>query len=525
MTSPLVRHRSLIVAALLSALAACKDSTSPPQPAAVANGLIVVPAGTVGAVLGASPTFVVKDGGGNVLTGIPVTVTVTAGGGILTNAPVKTLNGETPIGTWQLGTVAGINSVTVSVAGVAPFVISVTGNPGPPTQIVFTSGQGQNGLAGTTLTGAISVQVKDQFGNAVVATPVTFTVADGGGVLSGTNVNTDNSGNATSPQWTLGKSANAQTLRAATIAGASTTLSATVKTAYNIDLRFFGPALSQAAAAAFTNAAARISGAVIGDVPDWPAEPFNIADYCGLPGLPTDFNQPIDDLVIFASVVPIDGPGSILGAAGPCAIRDGLGAANQQTLFGVMQFDAADIDVMSSAGILQDVIQHEMLHVVGIGTLWSFYGLLADAGTPSVRFTGALGVGACIQITAASVCPSSVPVENCEGISGCGDGTRDSHWRELVFGQELMTGYITSPRPGLFPPLNPFSLISIQSLADIGYQTNPAAADPYVVPGTSALRSALQAGPGIPRGKWESVMGPRVAVNRVGRVFKLPARQ
>jgi hypothetical protein len=464
----------------------------------------------------------VNDASGNSIGGVAVSVTVTAGGGTLTDAPTKTKDGPTPIGTWKLGNTAGVNSVTVTVAGLSPFVISVNGKAGPATQVVFTSGQGQSGLAGTQLPGAINVQAKDQFGNPVGGTPVTFAIVDGGGTISGNPVNTDNSGNVAAPKWTLGKTASAQTLRASTPSGASATLSAIINTSYNIDLRFFGGAISPAATAAFTNAAARIGGAVIGDVADIGASAtgINMAQLCGQPGLPTAFTDPIDDLVIFASVVPIDGAGGILGRAGPCAIRINLGPTNQQSVVGVMQFDAVDVDTMIARGILQDVIQHEMLHVVGIGTLWSQYGLLADPGTSSVRFTGTLGVGACIQIGAASVCPSSVPVENTGG-----PGTRDSHWREATFQQELMTGFVTSPKPDLTGILNPLSLISIQSLADLGYQVNVADADPFVVPGTSALRAALSVAPPQSSTPWETIVTPTAAIDRHGNVSRLPAKQ
>jgi len=524
MTPFFVRNRSLIVAASLLAFAACKDSTSPPQPSVVSNGTAVIAEGTVGTVLTTPPTFVVKDDGGKSLSGIPVTVTVTAGGGLLLNPPTKTSSGETPIGSWQLGNISGVNSVTVQVAGLAPFVISVNAKAGPPTQLTFLSGQGQAARAGTVLPAAITVQAKDKFGNAVGNTPVTFAAIEGGGTLAGNGnpVNTDNAGNVTSPAWTLGKTANAQTLRASTPSGASATVSATVTTSFNVDLRFFGGAISPAATAAFTNAAARIMGAVIGDVPDIPASAtgINIQQFCGISGLPTAFTEPIDDLLIFASVVPIDGPGGILGRAGPCAIRTGAGPGNNQSVFGVMQFDAVDVDTMAARGILQDVIQHEMLHVVGIGTLWSTYGVLADAGTNSVRFTGTLGVGACIQIGAASVCPSSVPVEN----SG-GAGTRDSHWRESVFSQELMTGFVTSPSPNITGILNPLSLISIQSLADVGYQVNSADADPFVVPGTSALKAALGVAPPQSTVPWETVIAPTAGVDKRGVVTRLPVKQ
>jgi hypothetical protein len=56
-------------------------------------------------------------------------------------------------------------------------------------------------------------------------------------------------------------------------------------------------------------------------------------------------------------------------------------------------------------------------------------------------------------------------------------GTSDAHWRESVFGNELMTGYANVG--GM-----PFSAMTVGSLGDIGYLVNPFAADPYALPGT-----------------------------------------
>jgi hypothetical protein len=153
-----------------------------------------------------------------------------------------------------------------------------------------------------------------------------------------------------------------------------------------------------------------------------------------------------------------------------------------------------------------------MLHVVGIGTLWNIYGVLAGAGTPQTRFTGAMGVGGCVGIGGATVCPGSVPVENTGGA-----GTADAHWRDQTFFNELMTGFVNTRASVPSGLLNPFSVISVQSLGDIGYVVNPKAADPYVVPGTSAFRgaAAVSTEPATP---WEKVMAPKMYVSRTGKI-------
>src|SRR5206468_4913919 len=85
-------------------------------------------------------------------------------------------------------------------------------------------------------------------------------------------------------------------------------------------------------------------------------------------------NETIDDLVIFAVLDSIDGPGKILGQAGPCFIR----LPGYLPLIGVMRFDTADVANLESAGQFDEVILHEMGHVLGFGTIWGPLGLLAD---------------------------------------------------------------------------------------------------------------------------------------------------
>lgn len=110
-----------------------------------------------------------------------------------------------------------------------------------------------------------------------------------------------------------------------------------------------------------------------------------------------------------------------------------------------------------------------MGHVLGIGTLWNSLGLLSGAGTTNPVFTGVQATGWYNQIFALSA--AAVPVENTGG-----PGTRDSHFREATFNNELMTGFLDAG-------VNPLSLVTVGSLADLGYLVYFGAADLYVKPG------------------------------------------
>ena len=151
----------------------------------------------------------------------------------------------------------------------------------------------------------------------------------------------------------------------------------------------------------------------------------------------------------------IDGEGNILGQAGPTAIRtDGYLPATA-----VMQFDIADANALNADGIdlWQDVVFHEMLHSVGFGTVWSYLDLLDGAGTDNPLFNGAAATSI-YEDDFGLTGTLGVPVEQ-DG----GSGTRDSHWDEETFDNEIMTGYIDTA--------NYLSEMTVASLEDTGYVT------------------------------------------------------
>ncbi|HZI99040.1 MAG TPA: leishmanolysin-related zinc metalloendopeptidase [Gemmatimonadaceae bacterium] len=511
MPDSLLRYRTLFVFAAF-AVAGCKDSVGTLQPTGLAQDQGAAGDGTAGTVLVTPPTFTVKDQNGNALGGVSVTLVVTAGGGTLVDPPTSSKNGPTPVGTWRLGNIAGLNSITVTAGSLPPLIISINGKAGAPANIVFVTGANQTAPAGSTLSVSPVAQVRDQFGNAVPGIPVSFTVVEGEGTLSSPNtVTSDASGNAASPSWTLGKSAVRQSVRAA--AGQiAANVSEIIATDYAIDLRFFGDPMPDNTAAMFEAAAARIRGAVVGDVPDIQFPVVNLESDCRVPGLPTAFTEFVDDVIIYASFGPIDGPSKILAFSFPCYVR----LPSQQTLIGVMKFDSDDLDAMIARGNLTDVIQHEMLHVVGIGTLWGRLGLLSGAGTSFSRYTGTFGVGGCVTLGGTPVCPGSVPVENTGGA-----GTADAHWRDAVFFNELMTGFVNSRVTVPIGIMNPLSVMSIQSLADVGYTVNPLAADPFAIPGLSASRASAQLNVDVPQSPWERVDHPLFELSKTGTVKRI----
>ncbi|MCA8995413.1 MAG: right-handed parallel beta-helix repeat-containing protein [Planctomycetaceae bacterium] len=176
----------------------------------------------------------------------------------------------------------------------------------------------------------------------------------------------------------------------------------------------------------------------------------------------------IDDVVISASGVAIDGAGGILGQAGPTGLRPGSFLPFQ----GIMQFDTADLAALEAAGELDEVILHEMAHVLGFGTIWDDLNLLTGAGSNDPRF---VGTGALAEYNNRfNVNENGVPVEN-QG----GPGTADSHWRETVYNNELMTGFLNSGQ------INPISSTTIASFGDLGYVVDLNQADPFLIDGSA----------------------------------------
>jgi hypothetical protein len=273
---------------------------------------------------------------------------------------------------------------------------------------------------------------------------------------------------------------------------------------YPIEVRFTAGGGSPAITQAFNCAVLRISAAIREPLSPVLYSAFN-ASACA-----TDvtLDETVPGLVIFATIEPIDGPGRVLGSAGPCYVRQD----NSLTSVGRMRFDVADLDNMVSNGTIGAVIMHEMLHVIGIGTLWTTKGLLTGLGS-NPRFEGPLATAACLNDHGGTgICTSGVLVEDCVGISGCGAGTIHSHWRDLVFKNELMTGYVNGG-------FNPFSRMSIQSLADLGYGVDPLQADDYSLlpPASAMLMEASGATVKMP-----APLMPLGRVDRLGRFTPLP---
>ena len=313
--------------------------------------------------------------------------------------------------------------------------------------------------AATELQPSVVIAVTDAKGLPLANRSVEFSIMEGGGLLmQPTAVMSDASGHVTAPKWRLGKHALPQVMRA-TLDGASLDIDATVQTKFNIDVRF-RTQLPAAERQYFTRAAARIMAVITGDVENMPAANLSMSNCAE--GAP-NFNEPVDDVVIFVTVAPIDGPGGIEAWARACWLR----SATLQPVISRITIDSADWPRVIADNDAEGLIVHEMLHSVGFGPLWPLLFLVDGGGTIDPRFIGGGGREACPSVAGTAVCATGVPVEG-----SLGSAASEGHWRESTFGEEVMTGW---------GPSLSFSLVTVRSLEDLRYTVNTAAADDLVL--------------------------------------------
>ncbi|MDX1718768.1 MAG: leishmanolysin-related zinc metalloendopeptidase [Salegentibacter mishustinae] len=219
---------------------------------------------------------------------------------------------------------------------------------------------------------------------------------------------------------------------------------------FNISINYLVP-VTDRQREVFESAAARWERIIIKDessIPEQSVAGAIPSAFLGFPALNAD--GPIDDVVIEVVLIPIDGPGRVLGSAGPRFVR----TSNRLTISGIMQFDTADLQSLDDRGLFENVIVHEMGHVLGVGTLWNSGDKMLSQGPASnPYFTGKKAN----VFWNAEGGEFELPIENMGG-----PGTAGGHWRESVLRNELMTGFINLGE-------NPLSRITAGSMKDLGY--------------------------------------------------------
>ena len=157
-----------------------------------------------------------------------------------------------------------------------------------------------------------------------------------------------------------------------------------------------------------------------------------------------------------------------------------------------------------SLDMLEVVAFHEFAHGLGfVSVYWDHHGLL-DTGTDP-HFRGSRAIDAFDAAGGTGYPDAKVPIS-------IGDY---SHWREDVFGLEGMTPVLT------LGAANPFSAITLQAMADVGYLVDVSLADDYQLPNTVPPDIAGDlAGPVFDLSN-DVVQGPVMVLDPDGRVVRV----
>lgn len=475
----------------------------------------------------ASQFITITNSGGGTLSGL-ATGTISYGAGATGWLQAPNLSGTTAPATLTIQPVTGsltpgAYSATIPVqSGVAsnsPQTLTVNFTVSSASSVAPLVGNSQTGLVGFALNVRPAVLLTAS-GAPVSNVAVTFAVQSGGGSVVGPTVNTDANGVAQVGDWVLGAAPGANTLTATVsgsgITGNPVTFTATgVTSTFNITIQNIGPAFSPAVQAAFDSAVAKWQQIIYQDVPDFAN--LNVPPNTCFSGQPAIGPTNVDDILILAKFDSIDGPFNTLGFANWCFARSG----SDIPFVGYMVFDTADVALLVSQGQLNSVILHEMGHVLGFGTTWSLplFNCLQDPSNPpgtinDTYFSCPKARAMFDSIGGTNYTGGNkVPVENCGPLTPtpppCGASNANGHWREPVFGTELMTPTLT------LGVANPLSRLSAAAMEDVGYTVNYAGSDPYthtfsLVTGGASL-GLLSLGDDIGR-------GPKYVVDHNGRI-------
>jgi hypothetical protein len=223
-------------------------------------------------------------------------------------------------------------------------------------------------------------------------------------------------------------------------------------------------------------------------------------------------------LRILATIEPIDGPGGILGQAGPDAFityengelfpaQKDLRATWAMPVLSTMTFDIDDVDLLIADGIFEDVIVHEMAHALGFGSLWEQNRLIRPlGGVGLVQYTNGRHAIQQYRQELGNPVAQFVPLEQRGG-----PGTALGHWPDVApffnaflrtedqeFTKELMTGFAGDLDPDTGLVVFPEKFVSETTwgaMADLGWEVagiNDNQTDPQPPTGT---------------GRWPKVLG------------------
>lgn len=207
----------------------------------------------------------------------------------------------------------------------------------------------------------------------------------------------------------------------------------------------------------------------------------------------------VDDLVIAVHAIEMDGALGTVARAGVCMAREE--ADGHAPILGYVLLDKVDLAVLEQHGDLVEVMIHEITHVLGFGFRWVQLGLLDQESDP--HFTGVRATAAFDSVGGEDYPDAKVPTQPGQG-----------HWRESVFGSELLTPNLSVNRR------EPLSVVTLAALADMSYHVDFSLADDYQLDGTQSDVGAMNRGPVISLAD-DFERGPVMILDRDGNVVRI----
>ncbi|MDE0355939.1 MAG: Ig-like domain-containing protein, partial [Deltaproteobacteria bacterium] len=206
----------------------------------------------------------------------------------------------------------------------------------------------------------------------------------------------------------------------------------------------------------------------------------------------------IDDHRLFVHADSIDGEGGILAVARYCYRRTSDGSP----LLSATVIDEDDIEEMIDEDALVPVVFHEMGHALGFPGYWFYHDLVDTLDADDPHFEGELAIEAFDDAGGDDYDGEKVPIQL----------RRYGHWRESVFGDEIMSPFIDLENDEA-----PVSAITLQSFADVGYKVDVSRADDYELPDTQDRRSTGR----VFDLSNDVVWGPVIVLDTDGRVVRV----
>jgi hypothetical protein len=435
-------RRLLLLSLITGAAVACNDGTAPPVPKQLrifAADSSLTAGGTT------QVTAQVIDDRGNVMNGRTITFT-------------SSMESVGTVSTAGLFTSAGPAGQTVITATSGNFSdsLEIVVAAGPAVEMEQLTATYDTARISTVVTPSPTVRVIDAYGNGIAGVVVTFAVTSGGGSVAEANITTDANGKAY-VIWTVGPKMRNNTLSVSAAGLPTKGFTVFGDSPFRVEV-IYDPSITadeknkvQAAVDKWRRLVHSDLGRADFGATGGSCNGHIIEGYTSIKGLRLYVDVSYDD------------------TAGWLARATWCYAYDESRLPGVgfLEINTYYSDYMNSYGIFTDVVLHEIGHVIGFGTSWYQSALLAGADTDDPYFTGASAIQAFSNGFGSTYTGPKVPVENVGG-----GGTRNAHWRESVFDDELMTGYAEYTSM-------PVSKTTLGSLADLGHTVDMSESDNY----------------------------------------------